>query len=127
MKALMAGAVICTLAAVTHAETPRDSWIAMSAPLDTRATSGDGEESFAAASSAPGIWREADNWRRIDGDQEFWKPDGNDRDRGSDMDDLDTVSPAPEPSSLQLIALGAALLAFLRMGRRSPVSRATVS
>ena len=128
MKCLIAGAVICTLAAGAQAASAPDSWAAMTSRPDARWASGRVDDSFSAGSVPRDFFNGADrlsgSTKHEGGEDWAWLAhrglEGNNTEgKGTEDigdDRLDdglgdcTISAAPEPSTWQLLVLGGALL-----------------
>ena len=124
MQALIAGAVVCAIAAgaqIAHAaDSPIPVWPAWSARSQFDA----GEQSFAARATAAPDWRDfnARDTRKGD-DGRDGEENGRWFDRGDRWGDDDRgdgvgVSAVPEPSAWHLLALGAVGLGLVRMRMR---------
>jgi hypothetical protein len=125
MKALIGGAVICTLAAGAQGASAPDSWVAMASRPDAHWVSGDSDASFAARAIASGLTSDADRsiaseLERDDG-AVFGDDDGGGKGTGGLGDDLGGcgISPAPEPSTWLLLAVGAMAFGTLRIRKKS--------
>jgi len=121
MKALIGGAVICTLAAGAQAASAPDSWVAMASRADAHWVSGNADESFAADARAPRFMGDADRSSASelnrDDEKAFGDDDSGGKGSGGLGDDLGgcQISLAPEPSTWLLLVIGATSVGLLRI------------
>ncbi len=117
MRALIGGAVICTLAAGAQGASAPDSWVAVAPRVDTV------DESFAARALAPRFLGDADRSTAWELDRDDGRAFGDDDSGGDASGGLGDglggcgISPAPEPSTWLLLAVGVTSLGVRRIGK----------